>query len=269
MSRLIERVLSRNRGIVLGLLVAIIALATVWTLRGGGTGMSAWDMTVMTGPPGALIAGLPDMAMGRWTWGYALVIFLMWWLMMAAMMLPSAAPVILLHAALSRDRGITASLQFTAGYLGIWALFSALATGLQAGLVSLGWMSGMYMNLVSPWLGAGVLIAAALYQMTPLKAACLRACRGPVEAITRVRRQGTLADLRMGVLHGRYCLGCCWGMMALLFVGGVMNLWWIGGLALLVAVEKLAPGGERISRLMALLFAALAGLLVFRALGWI
>lgn len=268
MPGLTQRVLSRDRWIVAALLAVIVALAAGWTLRGGATGMSAWDMTVMTGPPGALIGGLPDMAMGRWTLGYALVIFLMWWLMMAAMMLPSAAPVILLHAALSGGRGIGASLQFLAGYLGIWGLFSALATGLQAGLVSLGWMTGMFMTLSSPWLAVAVLVAAGLYQITPLKAACLRACRGPVEAITRLRRTGAWADFRMGVLHGRDCLGCCWAMMALLFVGGVMNLWWVAGLALIIAVEKLAPGGTRLSQALAGGFLALAGLVIARTVGW-
>ena len=114
--------------------------------------------------------------------------------------------------------------------------------------MTLGWMSGMYMNLVSPWLGAGVLVAAGLYQLTPLKAACLQSCRGPADALTRVRRQGRLAAFRMGAVHGRFCLGCCWALMALLFVGGVMNLWWILGVALLVAVEKLSPGGARVTR---------------------
>lgn len=268
MPGLVERILGRDRWLVIGLLVAIFALAAGWTLRGGATGMSAWDLTVMTGPPGALIAGLPDMAMGHWTWGYALVIFLMWWLMMAAMMLPSAAPVILLHAALSRERGIAASLQFLAGYLAIWGLFSALATGLQAGMVGLGGMSGMFMTLSSPWLAAGVLVAAGLYQLTPLKSACLRACRGPVEAITRLRRSGPWADLRMGLLHGRDCLGCCWAMMALLFVGGVMNLWWIAGLALMIGVEKLALAGERLSRALGGVFLVLAAFLIARTTGW-
>ena len=210
--------------------------------------MSAWDMTTVTGAPGALIGGMPDMAMGGWTWGYGLVIFAMWGLMMVAMMVPSAAPTILLYGALYRERGVPGMLAFLSGYLAIWALFSLAATLVQAVLVALGWMSGMSMNVVSPWLGAAVLIAAGLYQLTPLKAACLRSCQGPAEALTTLRRRGRFAAFRMGMLHGRTCLGCCWALMALLFVGGVMNLWWILGVALLVAAEKLGPGGALVSR---------------------
>ena len=248
MTALLERVLSRDRWIVAAVLAAITLFAGLWTLQGGKTGMSAWDMTQVTGAPGALIGGLPDMAMGGWTWGYGLVIFAMWGLMMVAMMVPSAAPTILLFGALHRERGALGMLAFLSGYLAIWAVFSLVATLVQGGLVTLGWMSGMWMNVGSRWLGAGVLIAAGLYQLTPLKAACLRSCRGPAEALTTVRRQGRFAAFRMGAVHGRFCLGCCWGLMALLFVGGVMNLWWILGVALLVAVEKLAPWGEKLTR---------------------
>lgn len=265
MLRPIERALSHDRWIVIGGLVAVTALSGAWTLSGGATGMSAWDMTAITGPPGALIAGTPDMAMGHWTFGYALVIFIMWWLMMVAMMVPSAAPVILLHAALRRDRNPAGTLWFLLGYLGIWAAFSLGATALQAGLVALGWMSGMYMNLVSPWLGSAVLIAAGSYQFTPLKRACLRACRGPVEALTRLRRTGAWSDFRIGAANGRECLGCCWALMALLFVGGVMNLWWVLGVAGLVAAEKLGPAGERLSQVTGIALILGGGLLGLHA----
>ena len=248
MARHLDGGLGRDRWIVAAMLAAVTALAAGYTLSGGATGMSAWEMTARTGVSGALIAGLPDMAMGAWTAGHALVVLVMWALMMVAMMVPSAAPTIQLYAPLNRDRGRSAPLQFLAGYLAIWTLFSALATGLQGGLVALGWMSGMWLNLVSPWLAATVLIAAGLYEMTPLKAACLRDCRGPVEALTRMRRSGPLAAFRMGLAHGRVCLGCCWALMLLLFVGGVMNLWWVLLVAVLVAVEKLLPWGARLSR---------------------
>jgi predicted metal-binding membrane protein len=244
----LEQVLTRERRIVAVMLAAITGLAAWWTLSGGATGMSAWQMTAMTGPPGALIAGLPDMDMGPWSLGYAAVVFVMWWMMMVAMMVPSAAPVILLYAALTRDRGPGAPLQFLAGYLAIWAGFSALATALQGGLVALGWMTDMWMSLASPWLAALVLTAAGAYQFTSLKAACLKACRGPAETLIARRRSGRLAEFRMGLVHGRDCLGCCWGLMALLFVGGVMNLWWVLLVALLVALEKLLPWGQALSR---------------------
>jgi predicted metal-binding membrane protein len=115
-------------------------------------------------------------------------------------------------------------------------------------------------------MGAAVLIGAGLYQVTPLKRACLNNCRGPVQALTRHRRSGRLAGLRMGMAHGLDCLGCCWALMALLFVGGVMNLWWVIALALYIAVEKLAPGGDRLARPFGILL-VLAGLgLLTRAL---
>jgi predicted metal-binding membrane protein len=119
----------------------------------------------------------------------------------------------------------------------------------------------MYMNLATPYLAAVVLIGAGLYQLSPVKAACLDHCRGPVEALTRHRRTGRAAAFRMGLIHGRYCLGCCWALMSLLFVGGVMNIWWIVGIALYVALEKLAPGGKRMARVMAALL-VVAGLAV-------
>ena len=128
-------------------------------------------------------------------------------------------------------------------------------------------MSDMYMTLARPALGAAVLVGAGLYQFTALKAACLDQCRGPVEALTRHRRTGRAAAFRMGFLHGGFCLGCCWALMALLFVGGIMNIWWVLGIALYVAVEKLAPGGDRLAKPMgAALILAGAGLLL-RAFG--
>jgi predicted metal-binding membrane protein len=98
-------------------------------------------------------------------------------------------------------------------------------------------------------LAAVMLVAAGLWQLTPLKRACLRRCRSPVQFLTARRRSGAVGALAMGMEHGRYCVGCCWLMMALLFVGGIMNLYWIAGLALYALAEKLLPGGERIARI--------------------
>jgi predicted metal-binding membrane protein len=111
----------------------------------------------------------------------------------------------------------------------------------------------MYMNLATTYLAAAVLIGAGLYQLSPLKAVCLDHCRSPVEALTRHRRTGHAAAFRMGLVHGGYCLGCCWTLMALLFVGGVMNIWWIVGIAVYVAIEKLAPGGRRVAKVTAII----------------
>jgi predicted metal-binding membrane protein len=248
----VERILARDRLIVIAsILIGVIASAC-FILAGAGTGMSAVDMSNYTGPAGALFGGIPDMVSAVvWTPGYAAVIFFMWWLMMVAMMVPSASPVILLYGALHRERGAWGPLEFLAGYLTAWAGFSLAATVTQGLLSASGLVSAMYMNLATPYLGAAVLIGAGLYQLTPMKAACLDNCRGPVEALTHHRRTGRAAAFRMGLVHGGYCLGCCWALMLLLFVGGVMNIWWIVGIALYIGLEKLAPGGKRLAKFMA------------------
>lgn len=252
----LEGLLARDRLIVLLSLSSAVALSAAYILA-GGTGMSSLGMSMDTGPAGALIAGTPDMVSPVvWTPGYAVVIFVMWWLMMVAMMVPSASPVVLLYGALHRDRGAWPALEFLLGYLAIWAGFSAAATLIQGALSARGLVSAMYMNLATPYLAAAVLIGAGLYQLSPLKAACLDFCRSPVEALTRHRCTGRVAAFRMGLLHGGYCLGCCWALMALLFVGGIMNIWWIVGIALYVAIEKLAPGGKRVAQVMAIVLIA-------------
>ena len=260
----VSRMLRHDRLIVAGALALAVLASALFILAGGGTGMSVIGMIAQTGPAGALIAQTPDMVMpSLWSPAYALVIFFMWWLMMIAMMVPSAAPTILLYGALNSAQGPGAPLRFASGYLAAWAAFSLAATILQAALATLGLMSDMYMTLARPALGAAVLIGAGLFQFTPLKAACLDHCRGPVEALTRHRRTGRAAAFRMGFLHGGFCLGCCWALMALLFVGGIMNIWWVLGIALYVAVEKLAPGGDRLAKPMgAALIIAGAGLML-------
>jgi predicted metal-binding membrane protein len=258
------RLLGQDRWIVAGALAVAAVGAAAFVVAGAGTGMSALGMAAATGPSGALLGGMAEVVTpARWTPGYAVMIFLMWWLMMVAMMVPSAAPVVLLYGALNPVRGVRGMLEFLAGYLAVWAGMSLLATGLQGALAAGGLISAMYMNLTLPWLGALVLTGAGLYQLTPLRQSCLAQCRGPVEALTRHRRRGPWAAFRMGALHGRYCLGCCWGLMALLFVGGIMNLYWILGLTLYVALEKLAPFGERLARPMGIVLVALGLSLAF------
>ncbi|MGV3632733.1 MAG: DUF2182 domain-containing protein [Pseudorhodoplanes sp.] len=253
----VERLLARDRLIVILSLSGAVVLSACFILAGGGTGMSSLGMSMDTGPAGALIAGTPDMVTPVvWTPAHAVVIFVMWWLMMVAMMVPSASPVVLLYGALNRDRGAWPALEFLLGYLAVWAGFSAVATFIQGALSVGGLVSAMYMNLATPYLAAAVLIGAGLYQMSPLKAACLDFCRSPVEALTRHRRTGRAAPFRMGLVHGGYCLGCCWALMALLFVGGVMNIWWIAGIALYVAIEKLASGGRRVAQVTAIILIA-------------
>jgi predicted metal-binding membrane protein len=154
---------------------------------------------------------------------------------------------------------------FASGYLTLWILFSALAVALQFGLERAGAVSAM-MNSRSFLLSGMLLIAAGLYQLTPLKAACLSHCRGPAVFIAAHWRPGVVGAWRMGLSHGAYCVGCCAALMLLLFVGGVMNLVWIAGLTLLVAIEKLAPFGAVTAKVVAVaLITGGAALLVLAA----
>jgi predicted metal-binding membrane protein len=237
----IEAVLKRDRVVVMAGLALVFVVAAAYTLAGSGTGMSAIGMTRMA-------IEMPGMAMTPMPWspGYALLIFLMWWVMMIAMMVPSAAPMVLIHAAVGRRQKeagapLAATALFVLGYLAAWAAFSLAATLLQWGLEATGFITGM-MRLASPQIAAAVLIAAGLYQLTPLKQACLKHCQHPITFITHHWRPGGAGAFLMGLDHGRYCLGCCWFLMALLFVGGIMNLVWIAGIALFVAVEKFSAG---------------------------
>jgi predicted metal-binding membrane protein len=189
---------------------------------------------------------------GMWTPGYLAVLVVMWAVMMAAMMLPSAAPMILLYGAIAdrrKAKGDTAvgAGGFGFGYIVVWAGFSLIAVALQFGLDSLALLSPM-MSTTSKWLAGSVLIAAGLYQWTPLKQACLRRCRSPLEFLTTEWRAGARGAFLMGLRHGTYCLGCCWLLMLLLFVGGIMNIAWIAGIAVFVLIEKVAPAGHWIGR---------------------
>jgi predicted metal-binding membrane protein len=262
---LTERVVRRQR-IIIALAIGVLAcLAWLYVLWGAGTGMSAPAMSTWRFPP----PRPATTAIGDWSPGYWVTMLVMWWVMMIAMMIPSAAPTILLHARIVRHgqaRGeiqnpLVPSAAFAAGYLAIWLGFSVLAVALQFALERFGVLHGMMMWSTSPALTAGLLIAAGLYQLTPLKTTCLASCRSPTEFLTRHSQPGNAGAFRMGVVHGAHCLGCCWALMLLLFAAGIMNLVWIAGLAILVLLEKLAPFGVRVSRLTAALLIG-AGLYV-------
>ena len=180
-----------------------------------------------------------------WNSADIVLMFMMWVIMMVGMMLPSATPMILLFTTVNRRRrsqgaAVTSPVIFVTGYLAIWMAFSLVATLLQWGLHDAGLLSPM-MTTTSAWLGGVTLVAAGTYQWTPFKTICLRHCQSPLHFISTHWRSGTRGAFRMGWTHGRYCLGCCWVLMCLLFVGGVMNLIWIAGLAVFVLVEKAWP----------------------------
>ena len=237
---MVERLLRRDQFVVVGAVIALVALASLYTIFGVGMSMTAIEMTRMARPVAE------PMAMGdgtEWTVSYAVLIFLMWWVMMIAMMTPSAAPMLLLYTAIKRQgadahRSTMLSLLFLAGYLLAWAVFSALASGLQWGFEKAGLIEAAMMTVNSRLFAGAILILAGLYQLSAFKEACLTHCRSPAQFLAQHRRPGGLGAVRLGAHHGLFCLGCCWALMALLFVGGIMNLWWIVALALYVLAEK-------------------------------
>jgi predicted metal-binding membrane protein len=212
-------VLRHERLIVAGGIALLVGFSW-WFLASGA------EMGAMPPPFGALV--------------------LMWWLMMVAMMLPSAAPAVLLYGRVREIRGgnsaIAQSWVFLAGYLAVWLLFSILAASAQR------LVAGPSMALGNRIATSALLIAVGVYQLSPLKNACLARCRSPVQFLSRHWHPGWNGAVRLGVLHGADCVGCCWMLMALLFVGGVMNFAWIAALTLIVGIEKLAPRGDLIGR---------------------
>jgi len=182
-----------------------------------------------------------------------LPLFLMWAEMMVAMMVPSAAPMILTFAAVNRkkqeqERPFVPTFAFVCGYLGIWAVFSILAALAQWILHSLALLSPRMVS-TSPLLAGILLILAGVFQWTQLKGACLRHCRTPLSFLMTEWREGYKGAFLMGLKHGAFCTGCCWALMALLFVAGVMNIWWIAVITAVVLIEKLAPKGLWVGRL--------------------
>ena len=226
-------------------LAAVILAA--WAYLLAGAGMDSHEMDGMTMP----------MMRGEWSAGYFALMLVMWSVMMAAMMLPSALPMILFHAMISRQRAQTksATAWFVVGYVAVWSAFSLAATALQWALATAELLSPM-MESSSRALAGALLIAAGGYQWTPLKQSCLRKCRSPLDFVIEFWREGRWGSFAMGMRHGAFCVGCCWLLMLLLFVGGLMNLAWIAGLAAFVLVEKLAPAGHWAGRVAGAILAA-------------
>ncbi|MEA3081595.1 MAG: hypothetical protein QOD54_1263 [Sphingomonadales bacterium] len=197
------------------------------------------------------MSAMPGMDDGR-SGNDFLVVAAMWGAMMVAMMSPSAAPTILLYGRVHRNAAGASpppTAAFLAGYLACWIGFALVAAALQLALERAALASPASMALHGRHAAAALLIAAGLYQLSPFKDACLGRCRSPADFLARNYRPGASGALRLGLLHGAYCVGCCWMLMALLFVGGVMNLIWIAALTLLVAAEKLLPGGNWLARI--------------------
>ncbi len=187
------------------------------------------------------------MQMHPWMPADFVFMFFMWAIMMVGMMLPSAAPMTLLYAGMVRKAErqgtpMAPTAAFVSGYLAMWCLFSVGATLLQWGLHDASVLSPMMMAK-SHVLGGGLLIIAGLYQLTPWKNVCLDHCRSPAHFFSHHWRPGVSGAFRLGLEHGAFCLGCCWALMGLLFVGGVMNLLWIAGIAVFVFLEKVLPFG--------------------------
>jgi predicted metal-binding membrane protein len=225
---------TRDRLVVALSLAGVVALAWLYL----------WREAVSMAMPMPAMAGMDPAALG--------MTFVMWTVMMAGMMLPSAAPTILLYGAMVRkhaERGMVlpAVWVFVSGYLLAWAGFSLAAALLQAGLEHAALATPM-MASTSTWLNGTLLLAAGVYQLTPLKDLCLSQCRNPVQFFMMHWRPGTAGALKMGSTHGAYCVGCCWMLMLLLFVVGVMNLAWVALIAAFIFVEKLLPAGRFTSR---------------------
>ncbi len=256
----LERLIRRDRTVVAAGLVGMVALAWAYLVH------MAWQM-------GGMEMGA-EMAMPRleaWSAVDLLLLFLMWAVMMGAMMLPSAAPMILMFASVRRRRReqrrpYVSTAVFVLGYLLVWSAYAALATLGQWGLHRAALLSPMMVS-TSPILGGALLIAAGLFQFTPLKHLCLTQCRSPFGFLSAEWRDGIAGALRMGLKHGSYCVGCCWILMALLFVAGVMNLLWIAAIAGFVLLEKIVPRGAWVSRAAGVFLLGWGAWMVAAALG--
>ncbi|MCC7325738.1 MAG: DUF2182 domain-containing protein [Burkholderiales bacterium] len=235
----------RDRRVVLAGLAGVTALAWAYLMY------VAWRMAAMPMPmPGM------SMIMPQWQpWGAVEFVLMlsMWAVMMVAMMMPSATPMVLAFTSIHRRHvkekdAVAPTASFVAGYAIVWSAFSLAATLAQWGLHQAALLSPM-MVATSPVVGGLILIAAGAFQWSALKRVCLSKCRTPLAFLLTEWREGRRGALVMGLRHGAFCAGCCWALMALLFVGGVMNLLWVAVIAALVLAEKVAPQGLRVARI--------------------
>jgi predicted metal-binding membrane protein len=266
----LEVVLRRDRIVVVIALVVLTALAWGYVLwLAADMDMGGMDMTGFRMIPAGI--GIMAPAVAPWHWFEFATVFAMWAVMMVGMMTPSAAPMILIYARVGRQaaaqgKPFAATGWFVAGYLLVWTGLSLVATAAQWALERAALLDPM-MTGVSNVFGAIVLIAAGVYQWTSLKEICLENCQAPFAFIQRHGgfRRDARGSLLLGLRHGAYCVGCCWTLMALLFVGGVMNVLWIAAIAIFVLVEKVVPVGFLISRIAGVGFVVAGGWVLLRS----
>ena len=267
----LEAVLRRDRAVVAAALFVLIALAWAYVLLlAADMEMGGMDMSGFRMIPAGLGLMMPSSA--PWQPVEFLFVFAMWAIMMLGMMTPSAAPIILIYARVARQAALqqqpfAAASWFAGGYLLAWIGFALAATLAQWAIERLGGLTPG-MAAASGAFSGLVLIGAGLYQWTPLKDACLRQCQAPLQFIQRHGgfRAGAAGSFALGARHGAYCIGCCWVLMTLLFVGGVMNVLWIAVIMIFVLLEKLVPAGRVISRVSGIAFLAAGVWLLVRAL---
>ena len=236
----LEAVLKQDRAIVVGGLIGVAALAWAYLWYEART-MHCAIMDMPMSRPSLQAFGV----------GQAALLFAMWSFMMVAMMVPSVSPMVLVFAQVNRKRRAQArpfvsTGIFLLGYLAAWTGFSAIATLAQGALHTTALLSSAMM-VSSPLLGGALLMAAGLFQLTPIKKVCLVHCRNPLSFLMTEWRDGRRGAFVMGVRHGSYCVGCCWFLMSLLFVAGVMNLAWVALISALVLAEKVLPEAARVS----------------------
>ena len=259
-------VLEKDNLIVYLSIFLIVIITGLYTIFGIGMPMSAIEMTKMSGIFSMSSSMEINMNMGSnnmdmkngWSISMAISMFLMWWLMMIAMMTPSAAPTLLLFHNLKKigsegKKALSYTYLFLFGYLIIWAIFSLIACIIHKFFDTSSITDAAMMQLKSVQFSGILLITAGVYQFTPLKNACLEKCRTPIDFLSSNNRKGAKGSFIMGAHHGLFCLGCCWALMALLFVGGVMNLFWITGLALYVLIEKIIIKAGWLDKIMGLI----------------
>lgn len=237
--------LLRQRVLLIGALALVVGLSWAYLV------WMATDMAAASGATLAHCAAMPGMTSS--SGAYLFWLFVMWAVMAVAMMLPTALPLILLFGRFWRSRhpalgvgGPTALLAL--GYLAAWFAFGAVGGVLQFGLEQADLATPVMGELRSAAVGGATLIGAGLFQLTPLKTACLTRCRSPLLFLMTRWRSGGRGSFLMGLDHGIYCLGCCWALMLVMFVAGVMNLLWMAALTALMALEKIVPRGDLLAR---------------------